>query len=70
MQVATVDDEYYCVLTDWGHVVLEEINNPSIFPKFSSTFALQEGRLCPTFDVESLVYLLFFCMWEDYCITS
>jgi hypothetical protein len=38
MQVAVANDEYYFVLTDWGHVVLEERDNPFISPKFSSTF--------------------------------
>jgi len=60
MRVAAADDEYYYVLTDWGHAVLEERDSPSISPKFSSTSALQEGRLCPASDAESLVYLLFF----------
>jgi hypothetical protein len=31
MQVAVVDDEYYYVLIDWGHVVLEERDNLFIF---------------------------------------
>ncbi len=42
-----------------GHVVLEERDNPSIFAKFSSTFTLQEGRLCPIFNAKSLMYPLF-----------
>jgi hypothetical protein len=43
-----------------GYVILEKRNNPSISPKFSSTYALQEGRFCPTSDAKSLVYPLFF----------
>jgi hypothetical protein len=35
-------------------------DNPFISPKFSSTFAFQKGKLCPTSNVESLVFLLFF----------
>jgi hypothetical protein len=42
-----------------GHVVLEKRDNPSIFAKFSSTFTLQEGRLCPAFNAKSLMYPLF-----------
>jgi hypothetical protein len=60
MRAAAADGEYYYVLTDWGHAVLEERDSPAISPKFSSTSALQEGRLCPASDAESLIYLLFF----------
>jgi hypothetical protein len=60
MQVATIDDEYYYVITNWGYVVLEERDIPFIFPKISSTSALQEGKLCLAFDVKSLVYPPFF----------
>ncbi len=59
IHVAVVNDKYYHVLTYWGHVILEEKDNPSISPKFSSTSTLQEGRLCPTSNAKSLVYLLF-----------
>jgi hypothetical protein len=59
MQVVVANDKYYYVVTNWGHVILEERNNLSISPKFSSTSVVQEGRLCLAFDVESLVYLLF-----------
>jgi hypothetical protein len=60
MWVVAIDDEYYYVLIDWGYVVLNKIHDHSIFQKKSSTSILQEGRLFPTFNVESLVYLFFF----------
>jgi hypothetical protein len=69
MQVATTDNEYYYVITNWGYDILEERDIPFIFPKNSSTFAFQEGRLCLAFDAKSLVYPFFF-MWEDYHITN
>jgi hypothetical protein len=59
IHVAVVNDKYYHVLTYWGLVILEERDNLSISPKFSSTSTLQEGRLCLASNVESLVYLLF-----------
>jgi hypothetical protein len=59
MHVVVANDKYYYVLTYWGHVILEERDNPSISPKFSSTSALQEGRLCLASNAESLVYLFF-----------
>jgi hypothetical protein len=46
-------------MIDWGHVVLEERDNLSISPKFSSTFTFQEGRLCHASNAKSFVYLLF-----------
>ncbi len=59
MWVVAIDDEYYCVIIGWGYVVLQERDNPCIFPKFSSTFTLQEKRLCLTSSAEGLVYPFF-----------
>ncbi len=39
---------------------MEKKDNPYISPKFSSTFAFQEGRLYLTSDAKSLVHLFFF----------
>ncbi|KAF9621115.1 hypothetical protein IFM89_016609 [Coptis chinensis] len=50
----------YYVLIGWGHAILEERDRPVMNLHFSSTYALQEGRLCSASDAESLVYLLFF----------
>ncbi|KAJ6848496.1 uncharacterized protein M6B38_274765 [Iris pallida] len=44
----------------WGHAVLEERDRPSMNLFFSSTYALQEGKLCAASDAESLIYLLYF----------
>ncbi|KAL5549477.1 hypothetical protein UlMin_004708 [Ulmus minor] len=49
------------VLIGWGHAVLEERDRPAMNLHFSSTFALQEGKLCSASDAESLVYMLYFC---------
>lgn len=51
----------YFVLIGWGHAVLEERDRPAMNLLFSSTFALQEGKLCSASDAESLVYMLYFC---------
>ncbi|KAF6151893.1 hypothetical protein GIB67_010467 [Kingdonia uniflora] len=50
----------YYVVTGWGHAVLEERDRPAMNLHFSSTLALQEGKLCSASDAESLVYLLYF----------
>ncbi|KAL6988574.1 hypothetical protein U1Q18_014326 [Sarracenia purpurea var. burkii] len=50
----------YYVLIGWGHAVLEERDRPAMNLHFSSTYALQEGKLCSASDAESLVYLLYF----------
>uniref|UniRef100_A0A7N0VF56 Uncharacterized protein n=1 Tax=Kalanchoe fedtschenkoi TaxID=63787 RepID=A0A7N0VF56_KALFE len=50
----------YFVLIGWGHAVLEERDRPAMNLHFSSTYALQEGKLCSASDAESLVYLLYF----------
>ncbi|KAJ7957125.1 Kinase family protein [Quillaja saponaria] len=44
----------------WGRAVLEERDSPAINLQFSSSHALQHGKLCPSSDAESIVYLLFF----------
>ncbi|KAM7505107.1 hypothetical protein LguiB_004011 [Lonicera macranthoides] len=51
----------YFVLIGWGHAILEERDRPAMNLHFSSTYALQEGKLCSASDAESLVYLLYFC---------
>ncbi|KAL7134302.1 hypothetical protein ABFS83_11G017600 [Erythranthe nasuta] len=51
----------YYVLIGWGHAILEERDRPALNLHFSSTAALQEGKLCPASDAESLVYMLYFC---------
>ncbi|GAB4851815.1 hypothetical protein Ancab_031214 [Ancistrocladus abbreviatus] len=50
----------YFVLIGWGHAVLEERDRPAMNLHFSSTYALQEGKLCSASDAESLVYMLYF----------
>eukprot|EP01018_Ginkgo_biloba_P019967 Gb_15662 [translate_table: standard] len=60
IRVASAERDSYYVLVDWGHAVLEDRDSPSINLQFSSTYALQEGKLCPASDAESLVYLLYY----------
>lgn len=48
------------VPVSWGRAVLEERDSPAMNLLFSSSHALQHGKLCPSSDVESLVYLLYF----------
>ncbi|KAL6539726.1 hypothetical protein OROHE_011497 [Orobanche hederae] len=55
----------YYVLIGWGHAVLEDRDRPALNLHFSSTSALQEGKLCPASDAESLVYMLYFCSGEE-----
>ncbi|KAM3288940.1 putative protein isoform X1 [Capsicum chacoense] len=50
----------YFVLIGWGHAILEERDRPAMNLHFSSTNALQEGKLCSASDAESLVYMLYF----------
>ncbi|KAL6337756.1 hypothetical protein AAG906_037350 [Vitis piasezkii] len=50
----------YFVIIGWGHAILEERDRPAMNLHFSSTYALQEGKLCSASDAESLVYLLYF----------
>ncbi|KAM3199121.1 putative protein isoform X1 [Capsicum annuum] len=55
----------YFVLVGWGHAILEEKDRPAMNLHFSSTYALQEGRLCSASDAESLVYMLYFSSGGD-----
>ncbi|XP_059656286.1 uncharacterized protein LOC132303158 [Cornus florida] len=48
------------VPVSWGRAVLEDRDSPAINLQFSSSHALQHGKLCPSSDAESLVYLLYF----------
>ncbi|KAL2534909.1 Protein kinase superfamily protein [Abeliophyllum distichum] len=50
----------YYVLIGWGHAILEDRDRPAMNLHFSSTSALQEGKLCSASDAESLVYMLYF----------
>ncbi|KAH7352279.1 hypothetical protein KP509_19G038200 [Ceratopteris richardii] len=59
LRVVGGDGESYHVLIGWGRAVLEDRDSPGISLRFSSTYALQEGKLCPSSDSESLVYLLY-----------
>ncbi|KAK6945553.1 hypothetical protein RJ641_013097 [Dillenia turbinata] len=55
----------YFVLIGWGHAILEERDRPAMNLHFSSTNALQEGKLCSASDAESLVYLLYYSIGGD-----
>ncbi|KAI3444248.1 hypothetical protein Pfo_000913 [Paulownia fortunei] len=55
----------YYVLIGWGHAILEERDRPALNLHFSSTSALQEGKLCSASDAESLVYMLYFSSGGD-----
>lgn len=48
------------ILVSWGHAVLEDRDSPAMNLQFSSAHALQNGKLCPSSDAESLVYLIYF----------
>jgi hypothetical protein len=50
----------YFVLVGWGHAILEDRDRPAMNLHFSSTYALQERKLCSASDAESLVYVLYF----------
>ncbi|KDP31730.1 hypothetical protein JCGZ_14887 [Jatropha curcas] len=50
----------YFVLIGWGHAILEDRDRPAMNLHYSSTYALQEGKLCSASDAESLVYMLYF----------
>ncbi|KAK9725324.1 hypothetical protein RND81_05G137000 [Saponaria officinalis] len=51
----------YFVLIGWGRAVMEERDRPTMNLHFSSTYALQQGKLCSASDAESLVYMLYYC---------
>ncbi|KAL3841114.1 hypothetical protein ACJIZ3_025705 [Penstemon smallii] len=59
-----VSQPFY-VLIGWGHAILEERDRAVLNLHFSSTSALQEGKLCPASDAESLVYMLYFSFGGD-----
>ncbi|KAG6412393.1 hypothetical protein SASPL_125071 [Salvia splendens] len=48
------------VLISWGRAALEDRDSPALNLQFSSAHALQHGKLCPSSDLESLVYLLYY----------
>lgn len=48
------------VLVSWGRAVLEERDSPALNLQFSSAHALQHGKLCPSSDVESLMYMVYY----------
>ncbi|KAI4300958.1 hypothetical protein L6164_034283 [Bauhinia variegata] len=50
----------YFVLIGWGHAILEDRDRPVMNLHFSSTYALQEAKLCSASDAESLVYMLYY----------
>ncbi|KAG6539176.1 hypothetical protein ZIOFF_004329 [Zingiber officinale] len=50
---------FFCLI-GWGHAVLEDRDRPPLNLLFSSTCALQEGKLCASSDAESLIYLLYY----------
>ncbi|XP_031503725.1 uncharacterized protein LOC116266595 [Nymphaea colorata] len=60
--ILRVHDSSECryVPVSWGHAVLDDRDSPAVNLQFSSTHALQQGKLCPASDAESLVYLLYF----------
>jgi hypothetical protein len=60
MQVATTDDEYSYVITNWGYIVLEEKDILYFSKNFFHTCP-SRGRFCLTFDTKSLVYPFFLC---------
>lgn len=48
------------ILVSWGRAVLEDRDSPAISLQFSSAHALQNGKLCPSSDAESLIYLIYY----------
>ncbi|GAB2277649.1 hypothetical protein Dimus_012355 [Dionaea muscipula] len=44
----------------WGRAVLEDRDGPAINLLFSSSHALEHGKVCPSSDVESLVYVVYY----------
>lgn len=55
-----IRDRFMYVPISWGRAVLEDRDSPAINLQFSSSHALQHGKLCPSSDAESIVYLLYF----------
>lgn len=48
------------ILVSWGRAVLEDRDSPAVSLQFSSAHALQNGKLCPSSDAESLIYLIYY----------
>lgn len=46
-------------LVSWGRAILEDRDSPALNLQFSSAHALQHGKLCPSSDIESLIYLIY-----------
>lgn len=55
------------VPVSWGRAVLEDRDSPAINLQFSSSHALQHGKLCPSSDAESIVYILYFICGGTMC---
>lgn len=53
-------NSYSYIPISWGRAVLEDRDSPAVNLQFSSSHALQHGKLCPSSDAESLIYLLYF----------
>ncbi|KAG9444129.1 hypothetical protein H6P81_015469 [Aristolochia fimbriata] len=60
IRVDTAGGRFLYMPVSWGRAVLEDKDSPAINLQFSSTNALQQGKLCPVSDAESLIYLLYF----------
>ncbi|KAL5567422.1 hypothetical protein UlMin_030586 [Ulmus minor] len=60
IRVVDTNNNLLYMPVSWGRAVLEERDSPAINLQFSSSHALQQGKLCPSSDAESLVYLLLF----------
>ncbi|KAK9058336.1 hypothetical protein SSX86_023177 [Deinandra increscens subsp. villosa] len=51
----------FYILVSWGRAVLDDKDTcPAVNLQFSSAYALQHGKLCPSSDAESLVYVLYY----------
>ncbi|KAL9240749.1 hypothetical protein vseg_014933 [Gypsophila vaccaria] len=61
IRVSSGVGDHYFVLIGWGHAVMEERDRPAMNLHFSSTYALQQGKLCSASDAESVVYMLYYC---------
>lgn len=53
-------NRFFYMPISWGRAVLEDRDSPGINLQFSSSHALQHGKICPSSDAESLIYLLYF----------
>lgn len=51
---------YLYIPISWGRAVLEDRDSPAVNLQFSSSHALQHGKLCPSSDAESVIYLLYY----------